>query len=209
MNSCCIRLAGLVSVVLLQTGCLGSYDFNPAQPPLEIAEHLGNSSKEDPGPFLTSTVDIEIDGATREEVFDAFLFLPIQEVFVGSEDFPAVEGFEVQTEGWRGVGSRRLITQADGNTCLEAVRVSERPEHLSFVTWELTGQAGLVIGYTVVEWWFREIDAGVHMTWRFSFRPRAWPSSLLLGGTVKDDWQAYMQSMAKEFKSRVESTQTD
>ncbi|MBL4845560.1 MAG: hypothetical protein JKY65_08550 [Planctomycetes bacterium] len=123
---------------------------------------------------------------------------------MGSEDFLAVERFEVLSEDWAQVGSRRLITQADGNTCLEQVRVHERPEHLSFVTWELTGQAGLVIGYTVVEWWFRQIPSGVHMTWRFSFRPRAWPSSFLLGSTVKEDWHAYMGSMVQAFKARVE-----
>ena len=124
---------------------------------------------------------------------------------MGTEAFPPLARAEVLTPEWGPVGSLRRLVLEDDSTALEAVRASAAPGYLSFAVWDFSGSSGLVIGYAVTEWWFEEEPEGCRMTWRFSFRPRAWPSAWLLGSAIEEDYHAYMLQIARRFKERVEA----
>ena len=192
---------------LLTSGCVCDYPFDPANPPEEIQASIPTKAPrgEDVDPFISTWLSIDLEGVTPEEAFDAFLGLPVKDYFTGTEAFPAVAKVEVLTPAWKEAGSRRRITLVDGNTAFEQIFAADRPRYFSFSIWNFTGSSGLVIGFVLGEWWFTKTETGVHLLWRFSFRPRAWPSSWILEDVVKEDYRAYMKQIAAQFERTVEA----
>jgi hypothetical protein len=199
-----MRTLALLLALLISPGCVTTFDFDPKHPPEEATFPTKARRGPDVDPFLSTHLVIELEGVTREEAFDAFLGLPVKDYFTGTDDFSPVAKVEVLTKAWKPLGSRRRVTLEDDNTALETIFAKDWPNYFSFAIWNFTGTSGRFIGYVVAEWWFTTIKDGTRLEWRFNFRPRAWPSSWLLGSVVKEDYAAYMKQIAGQFKQTVE-----